>query len=117
MHLVLPLGQLVGVVGDHGKPARAEHDVVDLAEVAAGRLDLGPEGAEDARRTLGDAGNLAVHGDETVEVGRPRDPPAPDRRRLDGAEEGGTGFMLSTLPRERREVRSFKPLDYESGRA
>jgi len=35
-HLLLPLGQLVGVVGDHGEPVRAEHDVVDLAELAAG---------------------------------------------------------------------------------
>ena len=60
------------------------------------------ERAEHAHAPRGDADVLVVHRDQAAEVRRPRDAPALDRRRADGAREGARCRRRRTAARGRR---------------
>ncbi len=87
LHLVAPLRQLVRVECRHHESSRREDDLVRLREVRRRGFDSRPDGSEDAGAPLRHRSDLAIHGDEPGEVGRPRNAPSLHRRLPHGFHE------------------------------
>ena len=87
LHLLPPFRQSVGVQRDHGERAGAPDDVGHLGEVRQAVSTRAPRLAEHPDGVMGHAADLFVHGNQPVEIRRPGDLPALDRRRLHRAGE------------------------------